>query len=621
LDTDVADIRTETRPRVPARREPALSRTQSFGAEVLADGRASFRLWAPAEPRVNLVLEDGTLMPLEAKDGGWHETVTDLVKAGTRYAFEIAGGRRVPDPASRHQPDDVHGFSELIDPNAYAWSDADWRGRPWHETVLYEMHVGTFTPEGTFRDAIDRLDHLVDLGVTAVELLPVADFPGRRNWGYDGALLYAPDAAYGRPDDLRALVDAAHAKGLTVFLDVVYNHFGPEGNYFGNYAPSLYTERHHTPWGAAINYDGEDSRPVRDFVIENALYWMREFHIDGFRFDAVHAIVDDSGTHILKELAERVRSAAGSRRHVHLVVENDANQAHLLERTQDGRPRWYDAQWTDDLHHGLHVAVTGESAGYYAPFAGRIDLLGRALAEGFAYQGEVASFNNEPRGTPSSHLPPAAFVSFLQNHDQTGNRAFGERISLLAGREAVRAAACLYLLAPQIPMLFMGEEWAASTPFPFFCDYEGDLAKAVRNGRREEFSHFPEFQDPGLIETIPDPIAEATFRATKLRWQERSEAEHADWLDWYRRALAVRRAEIVPLVPRIGGDAGRFETIGRSGLTVEWRAADGRRLAVAANLSDEEIEAVLPQGREIWREGAKRDEGRLGPWQVVWTLA
>jgi maltooligosyltrehalose trehalohydrolase len=350
--------------------------------------------------------------------------------------------------------------------------------------VIYELHVGTFTPEGNFQAIIGKLDYLVDLGVTAIEMMPIADFPGRRNWGYDGVLPFAPDSIYGRPDDLKALVDAAHACGIMVFLDVVYNHFGPDGNYLAAYAPQFFNNNRTTPWGAAINYDGPHSRPVRDFAIHNALYWIKEFHLDGLRLDAVHAITDLGPRHLLDELAERVRAAAGAR-HVHLILENEENAATTLLRNARGQPLHYTAQWNDDLHHVLHVAATGEAAGYYREYKGDTDKLGRALAEGFAFQGEMMAYRGKPRGESSAHLPPGAFVAFIQNHDQIGNRAFGDRLGRIAPPEAVRAVAAMYLLAPQTPMLFMGEEWGASHPFPFFCDFGGELSGAVRNGRRE----------------------------------------------------------------------------------------------------------------------------------------
>ncbi|HYD30035.1 MAG TPA: malto-oligosyltrehalose trehalohydrolase, partial [Azospirillaceae bacterium] len=595
-----------------------------FGAEVQADGSVRFALWAPAHGALHLrIEEDGATAPMTARGDGWHELTTAQAQAGTRYRYILPGGQAVPDPASRFQPDDVHGPSEVIDPTVYRWNDADWRGRPWEETVLYELHVGTFTPEGSFRSVIDRLDHLVELGVTAVELMPVADFPGHRNWGYDGVLPYAPDSAYGRPEDLKALVDAAHGKGLMVFLDVVYNHFGPEGNYLSLYAPAFFTDRHKTPWGQAINYDGADSRPVRDFVIHNAMYWIEEFHLDGLRFDAVHAIIDDSPKHLLEELAERVNAAAGGRRQVHLVLENDANQARFLARDEQGRPHWYAAQWNDDAHHALHVAASGETGGYYVDYADAVDKLARTLAEGFAYQGEPSAYRDgEERGEPSAHLPPTAFVNFLQNHDQIGNRAFGDRITALARPEVLRAVGAVYLLSPSIPMLFMGEEWASAQPFPFFCDFGPDLAEAVRQGRRAEFAKFPEFQNPEARARIPDPTDAATFGSTRLDWDAVSAPQHATALAWHRRVLTVRRKEVVPRLPGITGDAATCEVFEGTGLRVSWRMGDGATLHLEANLSDQVIGGATERpGRMIWSEGnPPPDRDKLGPWTVMWTI-
>ena len=383
-------------------------------------------MWGPGLDQISVGLEDeGKLLPMMAKGDGWHEAEAPEAQAGTLYRFVLPNGTRVPDPASRFQPQDVHGPSEVIDPSSYAWKDSAWSGRPWTEAVIYELHVGAFTTEGTFRAVIERMDHLTQLGATAIEIMPVADFRGGRNWGYDGVLPYAPDSSYGGPEDLKALVDAAHGRGLMVLLDVVYNHFGPDGNYLSSYAPQFFTERHKTPWGAAINYDGKHSDPVREFVFQNALYWVSEFHMDGLRLDAVHAIIDESPRHLLEELAERVRSLEGER-HVHLLLENEEKEASKLSREVNGEPRHYTAQWNDDVHHVLHVAATREDKGYYAEYLGDTDKLGRALAQGFAYQSEMMEYRGNPRGEPSAHLPPTAFVTFMQNHDQVGNRAFGE---------------------------------------------------------------------------------------------------------------------------------------------------------------------------------------------------
>jgi malto-oligosyltrehalose trehalohydrolase/4-alpha-glucanotransferase len=591
-----------------------------FGAEVQDDGTVRFRLWAPPHTEVRLALDGADPVAMRADDDGWHERMTDRAHPGTRYQFVLPDGLRVPDPASRYQPEDVHGPSEVIDPAAYAWRDTGWKGRPWAEAVVYELHVGAFTPDGTFQAAIGKLDHLVALGVTAIELMPIADFPGQRNWGYDGVLPYAPDSSYGRPEDLKALVDAAHARGLMVLLDVVYNHFGPDGAYIHVIAPQTFTERHKTPWGAAINTDGDEARPVREYFIHNALYWIEEFHLDGLRLDAVHAILDDSPKHLLTELAERVRGFAGDRP-VHLILENEENAASRLRRNANGTPRWYTAQWNDDVHHVLHVAASGESNGYYGDYKGDTGKLGRALAEGFAFQGEMMPYRGHPRGEPSAELPPAAFVAFIQNHDQIGNRAFGDRLTAFAPAEAVHAIAAVYLLLPQVPMLFMGEEWGASQPFPFFCDFNAELAEAVRNGRREEFARFPEFQDPAQRDRIPDPTAEETFASARLAWNDTAQPPHSLWLDWYRRVLAVRHAEIMPRLDGVR-TGGRYEVVGEGAVVVRWVCGDaGETLILAANLTDAAVHGFPSvSGRVIWQQGEAGEDGAFGPWTVRWSI-
>ncbi len=589
-----------------------------FGAQWAPGLGTRFRLWAPAVAEAKLLIDEQGPRAMSPLSDGWHELVVQEARPGTRYSFGLPGGARVPDPASRFQPDDVHGPSEVIDPAAYGWSDGDWAGRPWHEAVVYELHLGAFTPEGTFKAATGKLDHLVGLGVNAVEIMPVADFPGRRNWGYDGVLPYAPDASYGRPEDFKAFIDAAHARSISVILDVVYNHFGPDGNYLSSYAPDFFTERHKTPWGAAINYDGRHRRAVRDFAIHNALYWIEEFHLDGLRLDAVHAIIDDSKPDLLQELVKRVR-AATSDRPCHLILENEDNVASRLVRSDRGRPERYTAQWNDDVHHVLHVAASGEDKGYYADYLGDTAKLGRALAEGFAFQGEVMPYRNRQRGEPSASLPPDAFVAFIQNHDQIGNRAFGDRINTFAPPEAVRAIAATYLLLPQIPMLFMGEEWASCRPFPFFCDFRGELADAVRQGRREEFARFPEFRDPAMRERIPDPLADATFASARLDWEKADAEPHRSALAWYRNMLAIRRHRIAPIVAGIG-HAGSRTVIGRSAVGVRWRAEGGMELVLAANLkAAAQTGFPTAKGDLLWLEGEAVDD-RLGPWTVRWSI-
>jgi malto-oligosyltrehalose trehalohydrolase len=589
-----------------------------FGAQLQAGG-VRFRFWAPEWPEVSVAFQApgaARTVKMTSAGEGWHELIEAGAGAGTRYDFIAPDGMHVPDPASRFQPDDVHGPSEVIDPAAFAWS-ADWQGRSWAETVIYELHVGTFTEAGTFRAAIDKLDHLVTLGINAIELMPIADFPGKRNWGYDGVLWYAPDSSYGRPEELKALVDAAHARGISVLLDVVYNHFGPDGNFLPSYAPKFFTDRHKTPWGAAVNYDGPHAQVVRDFVLHNALFWLEEYNLDGLRLDAVHAIMDDSPRHLLEELAARARAL--STRPLHLLLENEDNSASWLSRDDRGIPEDFSAQWNDDVHHVLHVAATGERQGYYGDYHGQTEKLGRALAEGFAFQGETMPFSGRERGEPSAHLPPSAFVAFIQNHDQIGNRAFGDRISQVTTPAALRAIAAIYLLLPQVPMLFMGEEWGSEQPFPFFCDFDGELGEAVRKGRRQEFAKFPEFHDEANRERIPDPQAESTFVSAKLHWNELDAPAHAAWFELYRRLLAARRTHILPLLGEVER-GGEHEVLGDNAVRVSWQAAGDARLMLVANLSDTEVSGHgLCRGNLIWDQGGATD-AVLPPWTVRWSL-
>ena len=576
-----------------------------FGSEPLGNGRTRFRIWAPAARSLGLVVTDAggcRTMNMPQRSEGWYELET-AAAPGARYRYRVNGELDVPDPASRYNPDDVHGESVVVDPRAFGWPDDTWRGRPWSEAVIYELHVGTFSPEGTFAGLERRLDYLAELGVTAIELMPLADFPGRRNWGYDGALLYAPDAAYGTPDDLKRLVSAAHSRGLMMLLDVVYNHFGPEGNYLHTYASPFFTERHKTAWGAAMNFDGADSRTVREFFIHNALYWLVEYQFDGLRFDAVHAIVDDSEPHILFELAEAVRKGPGRDRHIHLVLENDRNEARYL-RYGDDRPRWYNAQWNDDQHHALHVLLTGEKDAYFSDYAKEpARHLARTFAEGFAYQGERSIFRGgAPRGEPSAELPPIACVNFLQNHDQIGNRAFGERlVALTISPERLRAATAAWLLAPATPMLFMGEEFAATTPFLFFCDFGSPLAEAVTEGRRREFGEFGVKAGAAM----PDPNHPDTFERSKLDWMSLERGEHAPWLELYKRLLALRRDHVTPRLAGIQPLCGHYDVLGEAALLVRWKLGDRSTLELRLNLSTEGTRANTPEGELIHAEPAE----------------
>ncbi|QJR11038.1 Malto-oligosyltrehalose trehalohydrolase [Usitatibacter rugosus] len=594
-----------------------------FGAEVAQDGVVRFRLWAPAAERVSVAFPaepERHALDMRRFEDGWFEARRSGIPAGTRYAYRIDGRDPVPDPASRFNPADALGPSALVDPRTFTWTDGDWAGRPWHEAVVYELHIGTFTPSGTFRGAMDRLGALADLGVTAIEVMPVADFPGMRNWGYDGVLPFAPDAAYGTPDDFKAFVCAAHRLGLMVLLDVVYNHFGPEGNHLAQYAPGFFNAEHETPWGAAINYDAEGSRPVRDFFVHNALYWVEEFHLDGLRLDAVHAIVDDSPTHLLSEIATALAEGPGTRRYVHLVLENDRNESRWLANGPT-MPCPASAQWNDDFHHAMHVLVTGECEGYYGDYADDpARHLARSLAEGFAYQGEASPHRKgERRGERSAHLRPTAFVNFLQDHDQVGNRAMGERLAQLAQPEALRLAVATLLLAPAIPMLFMGEEFAAGSPFLYFCDYRGALADAVREGRRREFAAFERFADPQARERIPDPNAPGTFRMSHLDWSEIDTPPHAEWLALHRELLSLRRLAIVPHLAAPGA-RGTYRTLAR-GVAVDWTFGNGTLLSMRANFSDSPLGGMPPvSGSPLFETGPGVQPEALPPWGGVWTI-
>ena len=599
-----------------------------FGAEPV-EGGVRFRLWAPDARDVTLLLEGqrNSEVTLEGNGDGWREARVAEAMAGTRYRFRIDGDLAVPDPASRFQPQDVHGPSEVIDPLAYEWKAAEWRGRPWEEAVIYEVHVGTFTPAGTFRAMCEKVPYLRDLGVTAIEIMPVADFPGTRDWGYDGVKLFAPDAAYGRPNDLKAFVDLAHANSLMVMMDVVYNHFGPEGNYLNAYAGRFFNPDRHTPWGAAINFDAEGSQVVRRFFVENALYWINEFAMDGLRFDAVHAIEDDSQPHILEEIAETVRARLPGDRYVHLVLENDKNEARYLSRTERGQPRHYVAQWNDDIHHAMHVILTGEERGYYADYADEpLRHLARCLTEGFAYQDDPSAFRGgERRGEASAHLPPAAFVAFVQNHDQIGNRALGDRLASLAPPEAVRAGLAVLLLSPLPPLLFQGEEWASVRPFLFFCDFGEDLSEAVREGRRREFASFPEFADQEGRTRIPDPTAVETFEQSKLDWSEKERSPHREILAETRHLLALRRDEIAPRLAGMGGHSGCVAWLDGCCMSIVWQLGDGSRLYLLANLAPEPARSAAgrgrPQGRLLFATHPELEgDVALPAWSVGWFL-
>ena len=538
--------------------------TQQHGAFVNKDGTTHFSLWAPDARTVALeIANKDTCYELLKEIDGWYRLTLDC-PVGTAYRFVINNEVRVPDPAARKQVDDVHGWSCVLD-QAYPWESITWRGRPWHEAIVYEVHVGAM---GGFSKVEEMLPSLAQLGITAIELMPINEFPGERNWGYDGVLLFAPENSYGTPEELKRLIDRAHSLDMMVILDVVYNHFGPDGNYLGQYAKHFFRTDIKTGWGDAIDFRQPQ---VRDFFCENALMWIHDYRFDGLRIDAAHAIKDKD---FLQELATRVRSTILPSRHVHLILENEDNAAHLLANG-------FDAQWNDDGHNVLHHLLTGEHEGYYADFANSpTEKLARCLAEGFIYQGEYTA-RGKLRGEPSKHLPPTAFVLFLQNHDQVGNRAFGERLIQLADPDALKAAIGLLLLSPMIPLLFMGEEWGCKKPFLFFTDHHDELAKAVCEGRRKEFASFTKFNDPDVRDTIPNPNDHSTFEQSIP--QPDNENEHNEWREHYAQLIALRHKEIIPRLP--GTKSEGVNILGEAALVASWIMGDGKLLRIYLNLS------------------------------------
>ena len=544
-----------------------------------------FRVWAPKAKKVEVEVRGGRY-PMTAGENGWWFTELSLAETNADYAFVLDGGRPLPDPRSPWQPRGVHGPSRLIDHNAFAWRDQHWQAAPLSAAVVYELHIGTFTPQGTFIAAIDKLDHLVQLGITHIELMPVAEFPGSRGWGYDGADLYAPHHAYGGPDGLKRLVDACHARGLAVIVDVVYNHLGPAGNYLASFGP-YFTQRYATPWGQAINFDGPDSDEVRRFFCDNALMWLRDYHFDALRIDAVHAILDTSAVHILEQLACEVQEfEAQSGRHLALIAESDLNDPRVV-RPQAVGGYGIQAQWSDDFHHALHTVLTGERDGYYADF-GSIADLAKALEQVFVYDGRYSKFRRRRHGRSPAGLPGYSFLGYLQTHDQVGNRARGERSSHLMSLERLKIAAALVMMAPFIPMLFQGEEWGASSPFLYFTDHEDpQLGRAVTEGRRREFAAFS-----AHAADVPDPQALATFERSKLIWAERDKEPHAGLLDWHRRLIRLRRE-----TPAFSD--GRLERVKVSfDEDARWLVMKRGTAAVACNLAGGAQRVPLAIGRD-----------------------
>ncbi|MEO6811359.1 MAG: malto-oligosyltrehalose trehalohydrolase [Isosphaeraceae bacterium] len=513
----------------------------SLGAWPDEDG-TRFRVWAPERTTVEVVLDGlDSGVPLERYPDGTFGGCLPGVEAGARYKYRLDGGDSFPDPASRFQPEGVHGPSEVIDPSQFRWTDNDWTGVAHRDLVLYELHAGTFTPEGTFTGVIEQLLELVALGVTGIELMPVADFPGQRNWGYDGVCLFAPARCYGRPDDLRRLVDEAHRHGLAVLLDVVYNHFGPEGSYAPQFSPYYFSDRHVNPWGRGLNFDGPQSGMVREFFIENAQHWIHEYHLDGLRLDATHAILDESSRHFITDLTSRVRQSVTGRR-IQLIAEDHRNLVHMVKG--EGEGGWgLNGVWADDFHHKVRVSLAGDNQGYYLDYNGSMPELAEILNQGWHFTGQFSKVLQQHRGTDPRGIPPRRFVFCIQNHDQIGNRALGERLHHQIDLAAYRAASVLMLCAPATPLLFMGQEWGASTPFLFFTDHPEPLGALVREGRRNEFRHFALFADPEARFSIPDPQADSTFTNSRLDWRERTREPHASTLRLYQALLALRRTE------------------------------------------------------------------------------
>jgi maltooligosyltrehalose trehalohydrolase len=581
------------------------------GAVLLDSGVTRFALWAPDAYYVSVEIEGGQSLAMLPQNEGWF-VLEARCPAGTRYRYNIDGELEVPDPASRAQSSDVHSHSVVVDPLAYEWQNTSWQGRPWHEAIIYELHVGAL---GGYAGVENHLQRLAELGVTAIELMPIAQFPGERNWGYDGVLPYAPQSSYGTPEQLKHLIDVAHGYGLMVILDVVYNHFGPDGNYLGRYAKGFFRNDVKTPWGDSIDFR---RREVRDYFIDNALMWLLEYRFDGLRMDAVHAIKDDT---FLQEFAHKVREQIDAPRHVWLNLENEFNQASLLEQG-------FDAQWNDDGHNTLHVLLTGETDAYYSDFAHQAtEKLARLLSQGFVYQGE-ATRHGHTRGESSGHLPPSAFVLFLQNHDQIGNRAFGERLPQISYGPALRSATALWLLSPMIPLMFMGDEWAASEPFLFFTDHHGELADAVREGRRGEFADFAAFADEEKREHIPDPNDPATFEASRPAFdavylETDVGSDHRSWLELYQQLMTIRHQQIMPRLP--GSHALGADVLAEGAVSARWRMGDGAVLRIDLNLTEYAVTApewkngsvlfeTLPHAAELSRKGI------LNPYTAIVSL-
>ncbi len=578
---------------------PDSGRDRDRGVEIGAQvrpGGVIFRVWAPKVRQVSVQLSVGKgkrTIQLHFEGDGYFSGIADQAQAGDRYRYLLDGKLERPDPASRYQPEGVHGPSQVVDPAAFSWRDEEWRNPPLHDYLIYELHVGTFTSEGTFASIIPRLDYLADLGVTAVELMPVAQFPGDRNWGYDGVNLFAPHAGYGGPENLRKLVDTCHAHGLAVVLDVVYNHLGPEGNYLRDYG-HYFTDRYRTPWGDAVNFDGPYSDDVRAFFIANALHWIREYHVDALRIDAVHGMFDLGARHFLVELNEAVRREEGRLgRAIYLIAESDLNDSRIISPCDEGG-YGLDAQWNDDFHHALHAVLTGERDGYYRDF-GEASHLVKALREKYVYSGQFSSYRCRRHGNSVARRQCGQFVVFAQNHDQVGNRMLGERLAALVSFETLKLAAALVLLSPYIPMLFMGEEYGEDNPFLYFVSHEDpNLVAAVQAGRKEEFKAFTARGEP------PDPETEATFQASKLAWDKAKQGEHRTLYTYYKRLIGMRRTQ--PALSPGEGSSQEVELSPDERIMFISRRHGDSRLICLFTLAVTDSEAVFPPVEGAWRK-------------------
>lgn len=574
------------------------------GAHYLGNGRCSFTLWAPLAEKAELhiVSPEEKLLEMEKKEQGYYYVETNHVLPGARYFYRLNGEKDRPDPATHFQPDGLHKASQVVDHTSYQWKDDNWQGIPLKDMIIYELHVGTFTPEGTFQALTGRLDDLVRLGINAIEILPISQFPGNRNWGYDGVHPYSVQNSYGTPDDLRTLIDECHARGIAVILDIVYNHLGPEGNYVTEMGP-YFIEKYHTPWGAALNYDEAYADPIRDFFAESAVFFLDKYHFDGLRLDAVHAVFDMGAVHFWQYVTEKIEQLSLLKgKHFFTIAESDLNDTKVISPRERGG--WgFDSQWMDDFHHSLHAVLTKETTGYYSDFGG-LEHVAKAIQEGYVYNGIYSEYRKRKYGNDSSGYPGEDFVVCIQNHDQVGNRMMGDRITSMLSFEALKLAAATLLLSPYVPMLFMGEEYAEDAPFAYFVSHsDPGLVEAVRKGRKAEFSAF------AWMGEAPDPQAEETFLSSKLQWDKRNEGKHLNMLNWYKQLIALRKERPALHNP----DKNCLQvSIARQHILVLQRWHQSDDLMCLLNFSDQPVEFWLEGNESIWHQILDSTETRYG---------